>query len=287
MNTRRPSLDPDDPGSAEVIEARLNEALVPIPLAAGAATALRQRLLERAHASRAQSSRFINVRHDEGTWRPLGGGVRFKLLQEGAAGRSVIVDVPPGGSLPTHRHHEHEECVVLRGSAQLGALTVHEGDYHVAPAGSRHGHVSSRDGALLYLRGVPIGDTAEVVRDLVTAWLPGKGPAPITVRADEGAWEDVVPGVATKTLWRAGSSSSILVRLQPGARVPIRPRSVDEERLLLQGEMFVGDTLLRTGDYQFGPEATVDAELATDVGALFFVRGAAVHSGSAYLHPAP
>ena len=34
-----------------------------------------------------------------------------------------------------HRHHEDEECVVLRGTAQLGSLMVHEGDYHLALAG--------------------------------------------------------------------------------------------------------------------------------------------------------
>lgn len=273
MTTRRYSLDPDDPASTDALETRLGEALAPVSLESAVASALRQRLLERARASRAAAGRFINVRRDEGQWRPLGSNARFKLLHESTVGRSVIVDLLPGGSLPTHRHHEHEECVVLRGSAELGPLTVHEGDYHVAPAGSRHGHVSSRDGALLYLRGVPIGDTAEVVRDLVTAWLPGKGPAPITVRADEGAWEDVLPGIAAKSLWRHGVSHSLLLRMAPGARVQLGLARMDEERLLLQGEIFVGDMLLRTGDYQFAPDPAAEAELATDVGALMFVRG--------------
>jgi quercetin dioxygenase-like cupin family protein len=271
---RKAHLDPDDPVSAELIETRLAEALAPIPVPAEASALLRQRLFDRARASREGTDRFIHVRHDEGRWRHLASGVRFKLLHESHGGRSVLVDLPPGGSLPTHRHHEHEECVVLRGSAQLGPLTVHEGDYHVAPPGSRHGHVSSRDGALLYLRGVPIGDRVEVVRDLVTAWLPGKGPSPITVRADEGVWQDAGPGIATKALWHHGDSQSMLVRMQPGARMKAA-EAIDEERLLLQGEIFAGDMLLRAGDFQFAARSVAECEVETDIGALFFVRATA------------
>jgi quercetin dioxygenase-like cupin family protein len=271
---RHPHLDPDDPAGAEPIEQRLAEALAPIPVPATASGPLRERLLERARSSRAVADRVIHVRHDEGRWKHLGGGVRFKVLHESHDGRAVLVDLPPGGSLPTHRHHEHEECVVLRGSAELGNLTVREGDYHVAPAGSRHGHVSSRDGALLYLRGVPIGDRAEVVRDIVTAWLPGKGPAPITVRANEGVWRDVGPGVAAKALWHCGDAQSMLVRIAPGARMVAANRS-GAERLVLQGEIFAGDTLLRAGDFQCMTADVENCEVESDSGALVFMRGTA------------
>ena len=42
--------------------------------------------------------------------------------------------------------------------------------------------------------------------------------SPITVRADEGRWEDFLPGVQTKHLWNDGTAESMLVRMQPGAR---------------------------------------------------------------------
>jgi quercetin dioxygenase-like cupin family protein len=282
MTVRQPPLlDPDDPKSSEVIESGLAEALIPVPPPVDAGAAMRQRLVDRARASREDAHRFVNVRRDEGAWRPLAGGVRVKLLYDGAAARSVLVDIAAGGSLPTHRHHEHEECIVLRGNARLGDLVVREGDYHVAPAGSRHGRVSSRDGALLYLRGVPIGDPLEVARDLVTAWFPGRNVAPITVRSDEGAWTDFLPGVQTKALWDDGASRSLLVRLQPGARMPGYAHPVDEECLLLDGELFVGDTLLRAGDYQRAPAGTRAADTTTDVGALFYVHGGADRMASA------
>jgi len=196
------------------------------------------------------------------------------MLHDGPDTRSVLIELAPGGTLPAHRHHEHGECVVLRGEARLGELVVRQGDYHVAPKDSRHGAVASRDGALLYLRGVPIGDPLEVARDLVSAWVPGKDVAPITVRADEGRWLDLLPGVRTKPLWKDGAAQSMLIRMQPGARVPGHPHVIDEECLMLEGEMFLGDTLMRGGDYRLAPAGTDDGDDVSDVGALFFVRGA-------------
>lgn len=274
MTVRPPPLDPDDPTSSAVIEAGINEALAPVSLTGASSAALRQRLLDRARSSREAARRFVNVRRDEGAWRPLAPGARVKMLHDGATTRSVLIDLAPGGALPSHRHHQHEECVVLRGEARLGDLVVRDGDYHVAPAGSRHGRVMSRDGALLYLRGVSIGDVVEVARDLVTAWLPGRDIAPMTVRSNEGVWSDQLPGVQTKALWSDDNAKSMLIRLQPGARVPEYRRAIDEECLMLDGEMFRGDTLLRAGDYQLAPAGIGDGDVTSDVGALYFVRGA-------------
>lgn len=268
-------IDPDESHDADLISAALADALSPLLPDAGCAAAMRSRLIERVRASRAESSRFISVRRDEGEWRPLVDGVRVKLLNNAAVARSVLVEIEPGGALPIHRHHEHEECVVLRGEAQLGDLTVRQGDYHVALAGSRHGRVSSTNGALLYLRGVPIGNGAEVARDLLTAWLPGKGAAPITVRANEGEWQDFAPGVQTKELWREGGERSMLLRMQAGARLPGHPHPHAEDCLLLEGEAWIGDTLFRPGEFQHAPAGSVHRDLTSDVGALMYVHGPA------------
>ncbi|HMV54252.1 MAG: cupin domain-containing protein [Burkholderiales bacterium] len=282
-STNPTPIDPDDPHLSDALAGALAGALEPLPPASARGAALRSRLLERARASREESGRFITVRRDEGEWRPLVDGVRVKMLNDGAAARSVLVDIEPGGVLPIHRHNEHEECVVLRGEAQLGDLVVREGDYHIALAGSRHGRVSSRSGALLYLRGVPIGHGLEVARDLVKALLPGKGAAPITVRADEGDWRDLVPGVQTKELWCEGGERSMLLRMQAGARVPGHPHPQAEDCLLLEGEAWIGDTLFRSGEYQHAPAGSLHRELTSDVGALMYVHGAADYAPAARL----
>jgi quercetin dioxygenase-like cupin family protein len=275
-----PPLDPEDPRSSE-LEKALAGALAPVEPDPARAAAMRGRLIERARASRGEG--FVNVRRDDGEWRPLVKGVRVKTLCEGAGSRSVLVELEPGAALPTHRHHEHEECVVLRGEAELGDLKVRPGDYHVAPAGSRHGRVSSRSGALLFLRGTSIGSGLEVARDLVTAWLPGAGRTPVTVRAGEGEWLNYGPGVQAKPLWRDSGDESFLLRLQPGARVAGHPHPRNEECLMLEGEAFIGDTLLRAGEFQFAPAGTRHRDLSSDVGALLWVHGAARHAAT----PAP
>ena len=284
MNEPILPADPDEPGNADAVEHALAEALRPISPGEARARALRERLLQRANASRIADERFINVRREDGPWRALVKGVRVKMLWEKAGSRSVLLELQAGASLPTHRHHEHEECVVLRGEAQLGDLHVRRGDYHVAPAGSRHGRVSSSTGALLYLRGTPIGNTAGMARDLITAWLPGDGENPVTVRADEGEWRDLAPGAQAKSLWcDADDVCSTLIRLRPGACAPAHPHSIDEECLMLEGEAFFGDTLLRAGDYQLAHSGTQHRDVTSDVGALLFVRGAAYKTVPAHL----
>jgi quercetin dioxygenase-like cupin family protein len=266
-------LDPDDPGIARDVEDALSEALAPLAPAPERAGALRARVLARAHASREAGRQTITLRLDDGEWRRLLPGVRVKRL--GAAQRAVLLELAPGATLPVHRHHEDEECVVLRGEAMLGETVVRAGDYHLARANSRHGRVSSRGGALLYLRGTPIGHAAGTLRDLVTGWLPGEGEPPVTVRAAEGAWSDVAAGVRTKLLREDTGTRSFLVHLDAGGRVADADRAGDEECLVLEGEAFFGDALLRPGDYQRVPTGTRPAGVCSDTGALLFVRAVA------------
>jgi len=261
-------------GAAAQVDDALAAALAPIAPAPERAAALRERLLARARASKALADERVTVRREEGEWRRVVDGVRVKLLHEGGAARSVLVELDAGASLPTHRHLEREECVVLRGETSLGDLHLQHGDYHVALAGSRHLRVSSPTGALVYLRGVSLGNTVEVARSLISAWLPGKGAAPITVRAGEGQWHELQPGVQAKRLWIDGDRASMLVRMQPGSSAP----ALHEECVMIEGEAFVGDTLLRPGEYQFAPAGSARGEISSDIGALFFVHGAASSS---------
>jgi len=44
--------------------------------------------------------------------------------------------------------------------------------------------------------------------------------------------------------------------------------------MMLAGEVFLGDILLRAGEFQLAPAGSLHGEAYTDVGALLFVRGA-------------
>lgn len=265
---------PLDPEGGAVLEATLLDAVAARRPAPERALALRQRLFARVHAARAATPAPGGRGRRDGDWRALVRGVRVKPLCAGPRTRSVLVEIAPGAALPTHAHHETEECVVLRGEADLGPLHVACGDYHRAPAGSRHGRVSSRGGALLYLRGTSIGDTLGVARDLLGAWLPGRRAEPVTVRAGEGAWEPLGPGVRAKFLWRDRDAASLLLALDPGARLAAGAGALDRECLVIEGEAEVGAARLGVGDHHFAAAGSGPCDLESAGGALIFVHGA-------------
>lgn len=72
-----------------------------------------------------------------------------------------------------------------------------------------------------------------------------------TLRAHEGEWIVVAPGVQTKTLWRSETlrRQSILLRLDPGAAYPEHEHNDDEECFVLSGDIAFGDVILYAGDY--------------------------------------
>lgn len=265
-------LDPEDSQGSREVQDPLLESLIPEPLGPTRAEALKRGLMQRIRQSRESGKAFINVRLNEGEWQNLVPGVRVKRLSDSQ--RAVLLDLDAGAMIPFHRHFEDEECVVLRGEARLGDVVVRPGDYHLASTGSRHGVVRSDGGALLYLRGTPIGHGLEVARDVVSALLPGRGQAPVTIPREEGVWADYAPGVRSKLLRDDGVCRSLLLRIEPGASAHTHDHPQDEECLVVEGEVFIGDTLLRPGDYQLAPRGTHHPVVSSDVGALLFVRGA-------------
>lgn len=265
-------LNPDDPTASREVQEGLLEALAPLEFPPPRAGALKRRLFERIRASRDAGKDFIHVRLDEGEWESLLPGVRVKRLQ--GAERAVLIDMQPGAAIPFHRHHEDEECVVLRGEAQLGKVTVKAGDYHLARAGSRHGLVRSSTGALLYLRGTPIGHSLEVARDVLTALVPGRGQAPLTLHRDDGQWMQHAPGARLKLLRDDGRERAMLLKLDPGAATDFRDRPLDDECLVVEGEAFAGDLLMRAGDYRRAATGAAHPAIRSDVGCLLFMRGA-------------
>jgi quercetin dioxygenase-like cupin family protein len=200
------------------------------------------------------------------------------VLHDDGASRSALVEFAPGASLPSHRHTANEECIVLRGSLQADDSIVGLHDYHLAPAGSKHGRIQSPAGALAFLRGTSIGKTGDMLREVAAAALPGNGPSPITIVAGSEGWREVAQGAFVKPLWQHGATASMLLRLEAGARMPAHPHAVAEECVMLSGEAFFGDILLRGGEYQRAPLGTHHGETFSDVGALLYVHGDAAYT---------
>jgi hypothetical protein len=72
-----------------------------------------------------------------------------------------------------------------------------------------------------------------------------------TVRADEGRWEQLCPGIERKTLWydRDKGRITFLIRAQPAAEFPAHPHHDNEEAYVLSGDLAFGDLVLGAGDY--------------------------------------
>jgi anti-sigma factor ChrR (cupin superfamily) len=75
--------------------------------------------------------------------------------------------------------------------------------------------------------------------------------ASVTVRADEGRWETLVPGVERKMLRvdRARKRVTFLVRAAPGARFPAHLHDDDEEAYVISGDLTFETLTLHAGDY--------------------------------------
>jgi anti-sigma factor ChrR (cupin superfamily) len=75
--------------------------------------------------------------------------------------------------------------------------------------------------------------------------------ASVTVRADEGRWETLVPGVERKMLRvdRARKRVTFLVRAAPGARFPAHVHDDDEEAYVISGDLTFEALTLHAGDY--------------------------------------
>lgn len=115
--------------------------------------ALKAKILQRVR-SQAAPTRLLTLRADDGDWVPFVPGVEMKMLFEDPArrSRSLLIRMQPGATVPGHPHPDHEECLVLDGEISIGDLTVRAGDYHLAPKGLSHPAITSRTGALLFVR---------------------------------------------------------------------------------------------------------------------------------------
>ena len=103
-----------------------------------------------------------------------------------------------------------------------------------------------------------------------------------TVRADAGGWETVSPGIERKQLWERGEAASCLLRIAPGTSFPHHNHPIDEECLVLEGSLRIGDVLLRQGDFHVGVSGIEHDAVSTDDGCVCFLRTA-----RCFFEPAP
>lgn len=93
------------------------------------------------------------------------------------------------------------------------------------------------------------------------------------VRADEGAWETVRPGIRAKKLYVDDTRDlvTMLVRMEPGASyVPHRHRA-PEQCFVLEGDVRDGDDVFHAGDFQCKQTGSTHGAQTTEHGCLLLI----------------
>lgn len=94
------------------------------------------------------------------------------------------------------------------------------------------------------------------------------------VRAGEGEWQELLPGITIKTLHvdREHGTQTSLWRLAAGARIPRHPHSKDEECLVLEGSITHDGETYRQGDFLHTRPGLRHKEFVAPQGALLMIR---------------
>ncbi len=97
----------------------------------------------------------------------------------------------------------------------------------------------------------------------------------LTMRADEG-WFELAPKIEKKILNvdREAGTESYLLRVQPGAVAPPHSHARTELCVVLQGEIDIGDTHLKAGDFHMASAGTKHGPASSQTNALVFIQGA-------------
>lgn len=212
-----------------------------------------------------------------------------RLARPGEPWRVRLLELAPGTSLqgahwcaaPVLQHHH--ELLVLQGDVKSCGEQLLLRDYQLLPAGAPAPALQSNAGALLFVREFVRESERELVREFVqgsdsnasTAQPPpgARATEPLTVRDAEAGWPDFAPGIQRRVLWQHAGQAAMLYLAQPGAQVPQHQHGHDEECLMVQGELFLDDLLLQTGDYQLAPAGTGHRITETDTGVVIYAHG--------------
>lgn len=240
---------------------------------------LRERVLARVRHSVAAHREYTTVRRDDAATCRLAPGVTARRLWQGMQMRIEIVSLEPGAALPWPDDAQGRELLVLEGALHLRSSVdrdalpaVLESLDHLVRERAQAGVPNAgTHGATVYLRQRLV--RIEALPPLEARWWRLAAARPF-MRSAGRRWAPTGPGVEVLGLAGDAEVVSMLVRFAPGASVADHHHALDEDCLVIDGEMFLGDILLRPGDYQLAPAGGGHWGETSDVGVLFFFHGA-------------
>ena len=99
-------------------------------------------------------------------------------------------------------------------------------------------------------------------------------PQTITLRSPQGRWLPVVEGVSVKILRqdREARNMTYLLKMEPGSRLPAHDHAQDEECLVVEGELWMGDHVVRAGDWHIAKAGSHHVDFRTKTGCMVLIR---------------
>lgn len=94
----------------------------------------------------------------------------------------------------------------------------------------------------------------------------------LTMQFDDGQWERLSPLVEVKRLFKSPVGHGFLFRLQPGGAIPAHDHPDDEECIVLEGEVHLGEIVVKAGGFHLAPRGVRHEKLRAPKGALFYLR---------------
>lgn len=271
-DTPVPTLDPD-------LTALLAPLAPPATRGTAPAAGVRGRVLARVQASVAAHAEYRTVRREDGPWLPVAEGVRQRTLRTDADARVDIVALDAGTVLPWPEGIVAQEILLVEGD-----LRAADDPAGTAPAASpasmgyRHRvrwlaepvELRAATPVRAYVRQLRV--PLEALPPLEARWWTSGGSGWVDTTGRR--WRRTGEGVEVLPLRGDAEVVSMLVRFAAGASVADHRHGLDEDCLVLEGEMFLGDILLRAGDYQLAPAGGGHFGECSDAGVLFFFHGA-------------
>lgn len=231
--------------------------------------AIAARLSARALASAQAHKAFKVTRREEGCWQARGPGAKARTLYESTQFCVEFVQLASGAEMPWNDHDHGQEILLLQGEllwqgSPMAPMAYGVRGLSVTPV------VAGPDGAHAYVRRLRVDPTA-LAHAESRWWQQAMGQRVNDALA--GAWTGHAQGMQVRPLAQSGDVASMLIRLAPGGVAPDHDHPIPEDCMMIEGELFLGDILLRALDYQLAPTEAPHCSISSDTGALFFVHG--------------
>ena len=121
--------------------------------------------------------------------------------------------------------------------------------------------------------------TARAIKRRVLDRVAETDESHLTIPADDG-WQPFLEGIRIKVLRERDGVMSYLLRLAPGAALPSHRHPADEECVVVEGTLRIGQRIVVTaGGYHLAHEGALHAPVWTETGATIFLRGAVPDAG--------